>query len=271
MSEQRLRDLQRTGLLTGYTYSDDRYGNKRPKGSPDWLLMATVSGQGYAASGSVHQDLGPGDIVAYAPNIPQDYRCHAEAEHWEFYWAHFDADHDWQNFLELPALCPGLVYLHIEQEELFGHIIDELHFMHQEARRPQASNFRLAKNALERALIYIDSANPQRTDAQTDQRIQYALNFMADHLDKSLSLEQIASACHTSTSRLAHLFKQEMGMSPIKFHERQRLNRAARLLVATDHSITSIAHEIGFDDPFYFSNRFRARFQKSPRQWRKEN
>ena len=72
MLEQDISDLQRFGLLSGYFNEGTHYAHKRPKGSPDWLLMATVSGRGLAASGSVYQDNKQGDIVAFAPGTPHE-------------------------------------------------------------------------------------------------------------------------------------------------------------------------------------------------------
>ena len=40
---------------------------------------------------------------------------------------------------------------------------------------------------------------------------------------------------------------------------------------ATDLKIGEIARSVGFDDPLYFTRRFRAKCGVSPAEWRKEN
>jgi AraC family transcriptional regulator of arabinose operon len=43
---------------------------------------------------------------------------------------------------------------------------------------------------------------------------------------------------------------------------------ASRLLRLTSLTIQEVAGEVGYDDPFYFSNRFRRYSGKSPSQFR---
>jgi AraC-like DNA-binding protein len=57
-------------------------------------------------------------------------------------------------------------------------------------------------------------------------------------------------------------------MSLPAFREHIRMERAALLLDSTEERIADIATSCGYDDPFYFSNRFRGAKGMSPRAWR---
>ncbi|RYX86345.1 AraC family transcriptional regulator [bacterium] len=92
---------------------------------------------------------------------------------------------------------------------------------------------------------------------------------MSINLKRPFELSGVANHCGLSVSRLSHLFKAHMGESPQQFHERQRLQHATQLLRLTGLSVAEVAQEIGYADPFYFSNRFRRAFGKSPLQFRK--
>jgi AraC family transcriptional regulator of arabinose operon len=46
------------------------------------------------------------------------------------------------------------------------------------------------------------------------------------------------------------------------------MQMASRLLRLTGFTITEVAAEVGYADPFYFSNRFRRYSGKSPSQFR---
>ena len=47
-----------------------------------------------------------------------------------------------------------------------------------------------------------------------------------------------------------------------------KMQKASQQLDFTDHSVKDIAMSMGFDDPYYFSKRFRKIIGMSPKQYR---
>jgi AraC family transcriptional regulator of arabinose operon len=72
-----------------------------------------------------------------------------------------------------------------------------------------------------------------------------------------LDVGVLARTANLSVSRFAHLFREQLGVTPQRFVERRRLDAAARLLELTTRPIAAIATEVGFTNPLYFSTRFR--------------
>ena len=101
-----------------------------------------------------------------------------------------------------------------------------------------------------------------------DPRIRQAMDYIGRRLDQPLNVDTLARHCHISTSRFAHLFRQQVGVAPGRYLEQQRLSRACQLLELTAHSIGEIAGRVGYDDPFYFSQRFKKYSGSSPRAYR---
>lgn len=126
-----------------------------------------------------------------------------------------------------------------------------------------------ALNALETALLWIRESLAREGRFRFDPRIRRALDIMGSDLSSPFSVDGLARACGLSASRLTHLFRDQVGASPQRFSERCRLNRAAELLRHGGMAIGEIAQEVGFDNAFYFSNRFRKAFGKSPRDFAK--
>jgi AraC family transcriptional regulator of arabinose operon len=91
------------------------------------------------------------------------------------------------------------------------------------------------------------------------------------HLNEPPSLPKLAALSHLSVSRFAHLFREQVGLSPLAFLERERLNRAAQLLTLTSRPVARVALEVGYEDALYFSRRFRARYGVGPRQYRQDS
>jgi AraC family transcriptional regulator of arabinose operon len=133
---------------------------------------------------------------------------------------------------------------------------------------PSRQREALALNALEEILLWCDLANPRRETAGLDSRIRHSLEFICAHFAEPLNVARIAANCGLSPSRFAHLFRTQTGETPQRYLELQRLNRARQLLEFTQEPVTAIARAVGFENPFYFTLRFKRHGGASPRAWR---
>jgi AraC family transcriptional regulator, arabinose operon regulatory protein len=124
----------------------------------------------------------------------------------------------------------------------------------------------MAMNALEEALLWC--AKHVLRKSEHDSRIEQAEEYLCQHLRDHVTLDDLADAVGLSVSRLSHLFKQQTGVTPQRYYEVQRLERARQLLELTSLPIKSIATEVGFESPFYFTLRFKRYAGKSPRKYR---
>ena len=89
-------------------------------------------------------------------------------------------------------------------------------------------------------------------------------NFTSD-----LNLSQLSSAVYISQTYISHIFKAEMGVSPIQYLINKRIAHAKHLLSTSDMPIAQIATECGYDDPVYFSQVFKRITEFSPKEYRK--
>lgn len=101
-----------------------------------------------------------------------------------------------------------------------------------------------------------------------DERLQRVIAYMEEHLDCSLSLDDLASVAAMSASTLNRHFKRSTGWSPVDFHIHRRIIYAARLLLSTNLSIEAISERTGFSDGNYFARQFRTHMQMSPREYK---
>ncbi|MBA8824583.1 transcriptional regulator GlxA family with amidase domain [Saccharopolyspora lacisalsi] len=66
------------------------------------------------------------------------------------------------------------------------------------------------------------------------------------HLDRPLTLRELAARESMSTRAFTRRFREEVGMSPLRWLTRQRLERVRQLLEETDLPVERIAAEAGF-------------------------
>ncbi len=213
----------------------------------------------------------PGAVVLYAPGDLQDYRTSPRAEHWDLTWVHFRPRPNWEAWLQWPRHEIGLRTLDLSEDESHEPFRAALLRMWQFSRRGIPGALDFAFNALEEALLWANVVVSRTGSAPPDERVRQAADYLSAHLREPFRLQKLAARCDLSVSRLAHLFKAQTGDTPQQFLEIQRIRHACQLLRLTELSVAAIAREVGYEDPFYFSNRFRRRVGHSPLQFRRQH
>jgi AraC family transcriptional regulator of arabinose operon len=261
--------------LTTAIFADDfqrgkSYENWRPNGSGDWLLIYTVSGSGTIGLADGAFRTRPGDLLLYEPGARQDYRTAPEAGKWRLRWAHFRPRPPWHDWMRWREMGPRIRLVHLLRPWRKS-CMDALGRMIRASRRPGAIQTELALSALEEALLCGRAAQAEEEDIHGDRRVERATARLIDGFKQPFHLPALAKECGLSVSRLSFLFRRQMGRTPGKFVEEQRLSHAAHLLRRTALSVGEIASECGFADPFYFTNRFRRHHGMSPTRFRERS
>lgn len=98
-----------------------------------------------------------------------------------------------------------------------------------------------------------------------------AREYMEAHSAERFSLQEMAGALFVNGSYLLRTFKQNTGMTPLRFHHLIRCTRAKELLVQTDRSISEIGEAVGFVSSSHFSHIFRKTEGCTPSEYRERN
>ena len=88
--------------------------------------------------------------------------------------------------------------------------------------------------------------------------------------EHSWTLAELAERVHISAAYLCRLFSRELGISPLQYLERHRLELTAQLLLEGDLSISQISSYAGWSDTNYMARRFRAAHGMAPTRYRAE-
>lgn len=93
-----------------------------------------------------------------------------------------------------------------------------------------------------------------------------------DYFDRNFaSIDNLDNVCKTlyiNKFYLTHIFKQQMGMPPIKYLILKRMELAKTLLATTDADINEVARRCGYMDTPYFCRVFRKSENTTPLQYR---
>ncbi|OZU88255.1 hypothetical protein CIL03_11410 [Virgibacillus indicus] len=102
---------------------------------------------------------------------------------------------------------------------------------------------------------------------QSKNYIEKAKQYIHEHFNEAISLEDVAVSVDLSPNYFSNMFKQEFGMSFIDFLTKVRLEKAKELIEGNSHSLKEISFMIGYKDPNYFSRVFKKYYQESPKQF----
>lgn len=92
------------------------------------------------------------------------------------------------------------------------------------------------------------------------------LNYILDNITSELSLEELASLANLSCSQYKQKFKKQLGVSPRRFINQQKIEHA-KLLLQEDMSVTDIAMLLGFTTSGYFSTVFKKHMLCTPMEY----
>jgi AraC-like DNA-binding protein len=93
---------------------------------------------------------------------------------------------------------------------------------------------------------------------------------VAAHLADEWTLARLAREAGYSNEHLRRLCRRQLGRSPMHQVTYLRMRRAAELLATTEQTIESIALEIGYHNPFVFSNAFTKWIGWRPSEYRRK-
>lgn len=96
-----------------------------------------------------------------------------------------------------------------------------------------------------------------------------AIDYIESNADKSIGLQDIASAAYRSPSHLARIFSAEVGMPPHRYLIGVRVKRAQQMLARTSNPIAEIALDCGFTHQEHLTRIFRRYYNTTPAAFRK--
>ena len=100
----------------------------------------------------------------------------------------------------------------------------------------------------------------------THTRLQQAIDYIHAHLDRDLSLVQIAASSNISPTYFARLFKHATGISLHQYVIKQRVERAKLLLTTTNLPLDTIASQVGFSSQSHLTQHCKRLTGMAPKQ-----
>ncbi len=98
----------------------------------------------------------------------------------------------------------------------------------------------------------------------TDQRLARVIEYMSEHLDRSLTVPELAREAGISVHHFSRCFRKQTGRSPCSYLTNLRFDLARRLLRTTELPIGEVGFRCGYTQAAAFSAAFQRRYGKTP-------
>ena len=118
----------------------------------------------------------------------------------------------------------------------------------------------LCRNYASEMLTDTESAKRRRNL----ERLNIVLQYINKHFSEEISVEELAELIHLSEGRFSHLFKENVGMSALKYINEVRIRKADALLQNETLTIAEVASYVGISNYGYFGKMYKRYYGYAP-------
>jgi len=228
---------------------------------PFALIQHTIAGRGELDFEGTHHALGPGDTMLLT--FPHRHRYWlAPGKSWEYFWITLNGREGLRIARAVidangPVIRPGADAV----DRLAANCLSLLG-----ADLPTGLASAAAYSAIMAVHDGTTTAEPETSDAPV--AIQRVVSHIDRNLGTGLGVDRLAGIAQLSRAHFVRLFTASVGSAPSTYVFAQRMERAERLLIATDSGIGEIAAACGFADGNYFAKAFRRAHGLTPGEFR---
>lgn len=97
-----------------------------------------------------------------------------------------------------------------------------------------------------------------------DSRIVLVLDFINDHLNDRLNLNQLAELACMSPSHFHKVFKQQTGLTPFKLVEQKRMKKAFEAIILGRTNVSELTRKLGYSEYESFTRAFKKHYTIAP-------
>lgn len=101
-----------------------------------------------------------------------------------------------------------------------------------------------------------------------DLMIKSACEYLSEDLDERINMRKFCRVNKWGYEKFRKLFTEKMGMPPVKYRIRKRIDAACRMLIDKSLSIGEIALKLGYPSPYEFSAQFKKYTGTAPKFFR---
>lgn len=249
----------------GFYPNAKNHYRERLSGVDEFILIYCLKGKGEVQIDKFNKrKLKQGHALIIYPNMIHRYFSD-QKDPWSILWMHFNINNSFLLDLNLHYEKTPFIEIKSEIKDYFiqRHFSDIMEY----AKMKQSLGTTISlSNSLRQVLtdIYF-LEDPLHKNTRYFNR---AIAYLKQNVSEQISVNDIATHLNISEIYVNKIFKQASDRTPISYFNSMKITQAKQMLSITEQSIKEIAHDLGFNDPYYFSRLFKKETQFSPTVYR---
>ena len=232
-------------------YTEKSTGIRR-KNRPLWALVIKYEGETRYTSNGTEYVSNINNIAILPKGSNYDWYC-IESGHFSI--IEFEYEKTYSDIFSF-SVKNGEVYLKTIKKMEINRTLKKTAYMLDELRDLYGLISSLLKTAEQK---YIPSAK--------EQKILPAIEYIAQNYNKSICNKELAKVTGLSDVYFRKLFKETMGVSPIRYVQSVKIKKAEEMLKSDFSSITDIAYSLGYNNVYEFSRDFKKHIGIAPSRY----
>ncbi|TDD66802.1 AraC family transcriptional regulator [Jiangella aurantiaca] len=244
----------------GYSPAPARFEVSRPAGSRQTVVIC-AGGSGWADVGGNRHRIGAGAALVIPAGTPHAYGG-SPSSPWTVWWCHLRGS-------DVPELVEalGAPVVPIRNLDRAVALADEI--VARLARDEDSPGRLVGVSGAAWKLLTQLIADRASAPSPAEDPLERAMDYLASRLDGTVRVPELAALVGVSPSHLTTLFRRATGGGVHAYQTTLRMERARLLLTTTEATVSEIARDVGYGDPFHFSRQFRQLHAMSPTDYRR--
>ena len=253
-------------FLSGIGGSAYQPSVERPNGYQWHQIFHCASGHGTVVTETLTAQIHPGDYFFLPKDQPHSY--YPEKEKWDVRWVSFEGSACDDTLKRLHMSLPAVI--HPDKDNTLEKTFDKM------------------VTAIETDILYSDyrcsgyiydyilefhrymSSETSSEKSRNTTMLMPALRYMYEQFKTDMSVTELSALVGVTPQHFCRVFGKTMGMRPVEFLNKIRIEEAKRLLSQTDFTVAKAAEQSGFRDTCYFSTIFKRYTGVTPTAYKKD-
>jgi AraC-like DNA-binding protein/mannose-6-phosphate isomerase-like protein (cupin superfamily) len=240
------------------------------------IVYCAKGQQVYEVNGQQFEICG-GDVFVTFPNEPHGTANYPE-EKGSIYWLQIEIPETGSCFLgytnsHASSFVNALLALsrrHFKGNVMVRKCMDEIFQLAQKADGYSVLSIHILLAQILQSVI--TSADSAKIYPDKSLRIESVKKYIDDHLASALSIQILADRHHISESHFKKWFKAEVGVTPMDYIQRRKIEVAKNSLSShQEFNVTDIAYQLNFSSSQYFATVFKKYAGVTPLEYRNGN
>lgn len=250
----------------GYYPHAAHHFREREGGCPENVLIYCEEGHGWVVHRGERHMLGSNQVYIIPAGETHVYGAD-EADPWSIYWLHFRGE----SVYMFSSIIGRLVSIEESDKSRYEdrfRLFEEMYQNLEMGYNPE--NLEYVSFCLMHFLASLKYVNQFREikKVKTADAVQRSIAFMKDHIEDSVTLDDIAGHVGYSVSHFSALFSRRTSFAPMEYCNSLKIQRACTYLQFSDLKIKEVAFRLGYYDQFHFSKAFRKEMELTPKAYR---